>query len=327
MKMHRLRLKSISLWLLALSVSLAATAQAEDYPTRPVKIISDSAPGSAVDVTLRMVADRLSHIWGQQVLAVNQPGAGGTISARAAAESAPDGYTLYMPALSVFLPAPGKAANLVFDVPRDFAPIGSVTEQPMFIAAAPSLGVATLPELIALAKQRPGEISYAVTGVGRLTHLTGELLQLRTGIKLLLVPYSGGPSHALNDIMGGRIPLIIEGYQGLAGAIQGGNLKPLAVAAAERLPDFPNLPTVAETLPGFKAMGWQGLVAPVGMPEAIVRKASEDLRKVVSHPTLKAQLAGRGSYPRPMSSAEVTAFIHDQQQQWGPVLQQLVAKP
>jgi tripartite-type tricarboxylate transporter receptor subunit TctC len=327
MKMHRLRLKSISLWLLALSATLAATAQAEDYPTRPVKIISDSAPGSAVDVTLRMVADRLGHIWGQQVLPVNQPGAGGIISARAAAEAAPDGYTLYMPALSVFLPAPGKAANTAFELPRDFAPIGSVTEQPMFIAAAPSLGVTTLPELIALAKQRPGEISYAVTGVGRLTHLTGELLQLRTGIKLLLVPYSGGPSHSLNDIMGGRIPLIIEGYQGLAGAIQGGNLKPLAVASAERLPDFPDVPTVAETVPGFKAMGWQGLVAPVGTPEAIVRKASEDLRKVVSDPALKAQLAGRGSYPRPMSPAEVTAFIQDQQRQWSPLLQQLSTKP
>jgi tripartite-type tricarboxylate transporter receptor subunit TctC len=325
--MHRPRLKSLSLWLLALSASLAAPAQAQDYPTRPVKIISDSAPGSAVDVTLRMVADRLGQVWGQQVLPINQPGGGGVISARAAAEAAPDGYTLYMPALSVFLPAPGKAANTVPELPRDFAPIGSVTEQPMFIAAAPSLGVSTLPELIALAKQRPGEISYAVTGVGRLTHLTGELLQLRTGIKLLLVPYSGGPSHSLNDIMGGRIQFIIEAYQGLAGAIQGGNLKPLAVASAERLPDFPNLPTVAETVPGFTAVGWQGLVAPIGTPETIIRKASEDLRKVVSDPAFKAQLAGRGSYPVPMSPTEVTAFIQDQQRQWSPVLQQLANKP
>jgi len=326
MNMHRPWLKLVSLCL-AFAANLVATAQAEDYPARPVKIISDSAPGSAVDVTLRMVADRLGQIWGQQVLPVNQPGAGGTISARVAAEAAPDGYTLYMPALSVFLPAPGKAANTVYELPRDFAPIGSVTEQPMFIAAAPSLGVSTLPELIALAKQRPGEISYAVTGIGRLTHLTGELLQLRAGIKLLLVPYSGGPSHALNDIMGGRIPLIIEGYSGLAGAIQGGNLKPLAVASARRLPDFPNLATVAETLPGFKAIGWQGLVAPAGTSETIVRKVSEDLRKVMTDPTLGAQLAGRGSYPLPMSPAEVTAFIRDQQQQWGPVLQQIAAKP
>jgi tripartite-type tricarboxylate transporter receptor subunit TctC len=325
--MHRPRLTSLSLWLLALSASLAASAQAQDYPTRPVKIISDSAPGSAVDVTLRMVADRLGQVWGQQVLPVNQPGGGGVISARVAAEAAPDGYTLYMPALSVFLPAPGKAPNTALELPRDFAPIGSVTEQPMFIAAAPSLGVSTLPELIALAKRRPGEISYAVTGVGRLTHLTGELLQLRTGIKLLLVPYSGGPSHSLNDIMGGRIQFIIEAYQGLAGAVQGGNLKPLAVASEQRLPDFPDLPTVAETIPGFKAMGWQGLVAPIGTPETIIRKASDDLRKVISDPALKAQLAGRGSYPVAMSPTEVTAFIQDQQRQWSPVLQQLANKP
>ncbi|HYY36268.1 MAG TPA: tripartite tricarboxylate transporter substrate binding protein [Xanthobacteraceae bacterium] len=325
--MHRPPLKSLSLWLLALSASLSTPAQAQDYPIRPVKIISDSAPGSAVDVTLRMVADRLGQVWGQQVLPVNQPGGGGVISARVAAEAVPDGYTLYMPALSVFLPAPGKAANTALELPRDFAPIGSVTEQPMFIAAAPSLGVSTLPELIALAKRRPGEISYAVTGVGRLTHLTGELLQLRTGIKLLLVPYSGGPSHSLNDIMGGRIQFIIEAYQGLAGAIQGGNLKPLAVASAQRLPDFPDLPTVAETVPGFVAMGWQGLMAPVGTPETIIRKASEDLRKVISDPALKAQLAGRGSYPVAMSPTEVTAFIQDQQRQWSPVLQQLATKP
>jgi tripartite-type tricarboxylate transporter receptor subunit TctC len=325
--MHRPPLKSLSLWLLALSASLSTPAQAQDYPIRPVKIISDSAPGSAVDVTLRTVADRLGQVWGQQVLPVNQPGGGGVISARVAAEAAPDGYTLYMPALSVFLPAPGKAANTALELPRDFAPIGSVTEQPMFIAAAPSLGVSTLPELIALAKRRPGEISYAVTGVGRLTHLTGELLQLRTGIKLLLVPYSGGPSHSLNDIMGGRIQFIIEAYQGLAGAIQGGNLKPLAVASAQRLPDFPDLPTVAETVPGFVAMGWQGLMAPVGTPETIIRKASDDLRKVISDPALKAQLAGRGSYPVAMSPSEVTAFIQDQQRQWSPVLQQLATKP
>src|SRR5262249_6234528 len=185
MKMHRFRLKSISLWLLALSASLTATAQAEDYPTRPVKIISDSAPGSAVDVTLRMVADRLNHIWGQQLLPVNQPGAAGSISHCAAAEAEPDGSTLSMPTLSVSVPAPGKAANTAFELPRDFAPIGSVTEQPMFIAAAPSLGVTTLPELIALAKQRPGEISYAATGIRPLTHLTGELLQMRARIQLL----------------------------------------------------------------------------------------------------------------------------------------------
>src|ERR1700738_1573653 len=201
--MKALRRQIVGVWFVLLWGAIGAPAQAQNYPDRPVKIISDSAPGSAVDVTLRVIADRLSQSWGQQVLAVNHPGAGGAISARIAADAEPDGYTLYMPALSAFLAVPGKAANLPLDLPRDFTPIGSVVEQPMFIAVAPFLGVTTLPQLISLASGRPGEISYAATGVGRLTHLTGELLQYRTGIKLLLVPYSGGPSHALNDVIGG----------------------------------------------------------------------------------------------------------------------------
>jgi tripartite-type tricarboxylate transporter receptor subunit TctC len=328
MRAHWSWFKFVGAWLLAHAVAAAAMpARAEDYPARPVKIISDSAPGSAIDVTLRIMADRLGQVWGQQVLAVNQPGAGGAISARVAAEAAPDGYTLYMPALSVFLAVPGKAANLPLELPRDFLPIGFVAENPMFITAAPSLGVTTLPELIALAKKRPGEISYAVTGVGRLTHLTGELLQRRAGIRLLMVPYSGGPSHALNDIIGGRIPVIIEAYSGLAGAIQAGQLKVLAIASPQRLSDFPDLPTAAETIPGFAATGWQVMVTPVGTAEAIVRKVSEDLRKVVSEPELNKQFAKRGAYTRPMSPSEVTAFIQGEQRTWNPILEQIAPKP
>jgi tripartite-type tricarboxylate transporter receptor subunit TctC len=316
----------LPIWLLLLAAG-AAQAQVEPYPSRPVKIITDSAPGSSVDVTLRLVADRLSQTWGQQALAVNQPGAGGAISARAAAEAAPDGYTLYMPALSVFLNTPGRAANLPLELPRDFAAIGSVSEQPMFIAVAPSLGISTLPELIALAKRKPGELSYAATGVGRLTHLTGELLQSRAGIKLLLVPYSGGPTHALNDVLGGRIPVIIEAYSGLAGAVQSCNLKPIATASLQRLPDFPDLATVAETLPGFNAVGWQALLAPNGTPEAIVRKVGSDLREVLAQPEVKKQLAARGGYPRPMSPDEVIGFVQSQQRTWNPLLQQFAAQP
>jgi tripartite-type tricarboxylate transporter receptor subunit TctC len=317
----------LPMWLLLLSVAGGAQAQVEPYPARPVKIITDSAPGSSVDVTLRLIADRLSQAWGQQALAVNQPGAGGAISARAAAEAAPDGYTLYMPALSVFLNTPGRAANLPLELPRDFAAIGSVSEQPMFIAVTPSLGISTLPELIALAKRRPGELSYAATGVGRLTHLTGELLQSRAGIKLLLVPYSGGPTHALNDVLGGRIPVIIEAYSGLAGAVQSGKLKPIATASLQRLPDFPDLPTAAETLPGFNAVGWQALLAPNGTPEAIVRKVGNDLRDVLAQLEVKKQLAARGGYPRPMSPDEVIAFVRNQQETWNPLLQQFAAQP
>jgi tripartite-type tricarboxylate transporter receptor subunit TctC len=208
-------------------------------------------------------------------------------------------------------------------VPRDFSPIGFVAENPMFIAVAPSLGISTLPELIARAKKTPGEITYATTGVGRLTHLTGELLQREAGIKLLLVPYTGGPSHAVTDVATGRVGMIIEGYSGVAGAARSGSIKLIAVASAKRLPEFPDVSTVAETIPGFQATGWGVLVAPVGTSEAIVDKISQDLRTVSLDPELQKKLAPLGSYTNPMSPAEATAFVHRQQQTWQPVLDEI----
>src|SRR5262245_31621269 len=298
--------------------------RADEYPSGPVKMISDSSPGSAVDVGLRIISDGLSQLWGQQVVVVNQPGAGGAISARIAAEAPPDGYSLYAPALSVFLAVPGKAPNLPLELPRDFVPIGFTADQPMAIGVSPSLGVGTLSELIALAKKQPDKIAYAVTGVGRLTHLTGELLQTRTAIKLQMVPYTGG-SQAIADVIGGRVQVIIEGYTGLAGAFQAGSIKALAVASANRLPDVPDLPTVAETLPGFVASGWQAVVAPPGTPAAIVTKVSGDLRKVLAMPEYRDKLAARGSYARPMSPVEVTSFVREQQQMWKPALDRIAA--
>jgi len=301
------------------------SAQSDNYPNRPVRMISDSSPGSAVDVGLRLIADGLSQRLGQQVVVVNQPGAGGAISARVAAEAAPDGYTIYAPALSVFLAIPGKAPNLPLELPRDFTPIGFTADQPMAIGVSPSLGVNNLPELIARAKKHPGEMSYAVTGVGRLTHLTGELLQARADIKLQIVPYSGGSAQAISDVMSGRIPIVIEGYTGLAGAFQSGSLKPLAVASAQRLPGLADLPTVAETLPGFVATGWQAVVAPRGTPDAIINKISQDLHAVLNAPEYRDRLAARGSYARPMSPAQVQAFVHEQQQLWKPALERIAS--
>jgi tripartite-type tricarboxylate transporter receptor subunit TctC len=323
MTVHRLRTFA---WLAVLATFIAgeARAQADTFPNRPVRIISDSAPGSAIDTGLRIIADGLGQLWGQQVIVLNQPGAGGAISARVASEAAPDGYTLYAPALSVFLTLPGKAPNLPVELPRDFAPIGFTAEQPMSIGASPTLGISTLPELIALAKKRPGDISYAASGIGRLTHLTGELLQIRADIKLQMVPYSaGGTAQALSDIISGRIGLVIEGYTGLSGAFQSGSLKALAVASAQRLPEVPNLPTVAETIPGFIATGWQAVVAPRGTPEAIISKVSGDLRKVLTTPDTRDKLAVRGSYVRPMSPAEITAFVQAQQTLWKSTLERI----
>lgn len=311
------------LWLAAAPEQAAAQA---DYPNKPVRFISDSAPGSSPDVGLRIVAEGLSQHWGQQVVVENRPGASGAISARAAAEAPPDGYTLYAPALSTFLTLPGRAPNLPLMLPRDFIPIGFTFDQPMSIGASPTLGVNTLPELIALAKTKPGVLSYSVAGVGRMTHLTGELLQIRADIKLQMVPYTGGAAQALSDIIAGRISMIVEGYAGMAGIYQAGSLKALAVGSAQRLPGATHIPTVAETLPGFVAAGWQVVVAPNGTSQAIVNKVATDLRQVLTNPQMIERLATRGSFTRPMTPAETEAFVRDQQQLWKPAMERIASQ-
>jgi tripartite-type tricarboxylate transporter receptor subunit TctC len=310
-------------WLLAVASVAEANAQTAPYPSKPVQIITDSSAGSTPDVALRIVADGLTQVWKQQVLVTNHPGAGGSLAVRLAAQAAADGYTLFQPVLSTFVSLRPAAPNIPVHVPQDFLPIGFVAENPMFIALAPSLHISTLPELIARAKKTPGEITYATTGVGRLTHLTGELLQREAGIKLLLVPYTGGPSHAVTDVATGRVGMIIEGYSGVAGAARSGSIKLIAVASAKRLADFPDVPTVAETIPGFQATGWGVLVAPVGTSEAIIDKISQDLRKVSLDPELQKKLAPLGSYTNPMSPAEATGFVHKQQQTWQPILDEI----
>jgi len=311
-------------WILLLPMlAVSAPATAQDYPSHPVRLISDSAPGSAIDVTMRIIAERLSQVWGQQAVVINQPGAGGAIAAHAAAAAAPDGYTLFMPALSAFVALPGKADNLPIVVPRDFTPIGYLGGAPLFITVAPWVGVKTLPELIARAKQEPGKLAYGANGVGRLTHLTGELLQSRAGIKLLMVPYSGGTTQVLNDMMGGRIALTFDSYSGIAGAVSAGKALPLAVASLQRVASFPDVPTVAETLSGFAAVGWQVLVAPAGTPDAIVHKANADLLKVTSAADVRERLAKFGREEIAMSPAQTLAFIQNEQKTWAPIVKQI----
>jgi tripartite-type tricarboxylate transporter receptor subunit TctC len=304
---------------LAVVVSVSVT-HADDFPNRPVKLISDSAPGSAIDVTMRIIADGLSHTLGQQAVLINQPGAGGAIAVHAASTATPDGYTLGMMALSDFITLPGTADNLPIQLPRDFVTVGSLGGAPMFITAGPWLDVKTLPEFIALAKKRPGEFAYGTNGPGRLTHLTGELLQDRAGIKLLMVPYSGGTPQVLNDMMGKRIALALDSYSGIAGAVEAGNAIPLAVASPQRMSLLPNLPTVAETLPGYESEGWQILLAPVGTPDAIVQKVNAALIKAMNDPAVAQRLERLGRDHPPMSPAETLAFVKREQAKWAPIL-------
>ncbi|MGB7885147.1 MAG: tripartite tricarboxylate transporter substrate-binding protein [Xanthobacteraceae bacterium] len=303
--------------------SVAMPAHAQDFPTHPVRIITDSAPGSAIDVPVRIIADDLSKIWGQQAVVINQPGAGGAIAVRSGETASPDGYTFGVAAASAFVTLPGAADNLPVQVPKDYVPVGYLGGAPMFITAAPWLGIKTLPDLIALAKQKPGDVSYGVNGIGRLTHLTGELLQSRAGIKLLMVPYSGGTAQIINDMMGKRVGLVLDAYSGIAGAVDAGNAVPLAVGSASRLAVSPDLPTVAETLPGFEAVGWQVLMAPPGTPDAIIQKVNADVIQAMSDPEAKKKLAALGRDDRSMSASQTLAFIQSEQQKWAPIVQQI----
>ena len=310
-----------AIWLGMGAISGAAYAQASGYPSKAVTIIADAAPGSTPDVDARFVAEGLGKMWGRQVVVIEHPGAFGSIAARAAAEAAPDGYTLYMPALATFVAPKTAAPNVPLHLPHDFIPIGFTAENPMFVAVNPSLGVSTLPELIALAKKKPGSISIAVSGAGRLTDLTGRLLQQRENVNFVRVPYNSGTAAAVSDVAGGRVSMIIEGYSGIAGAVKGKQIKLIAVASLKRLPEFPDVQPVADTIPGFTATGWQVLVAPNGTPQPIISKVSTDLSKLVSSPDFQKRLASIGSYSHAMTPDQALAFVKQQQDTWLPLLQ------
>jgi tripartite-type tricarboxylate transporter receptor subunit TctC len=293
--------------------------RAQTYPSGPVKIIIGVGPGSSADVICRLIADGLTRIWGQQALVINQPGGGGAIGIRAAGTAAPDGGTLYMSLASNYILLPQTQATLPFNVARDFVPIGFVGDQPLVVTVAPALGVNTLPELIALAKKKPGALTAAAGLAGSALHLTAEWLKDAAGIEFTVIHYPAVP-QGLADLIGGRIQFTVDSMSGVAGAWRGGQVKVIAVASKNRLPNFPDLPTVAETLPRFVASGWLALMAPPKTPEAIARKVSDDLRKVLTQPDVITKMQELGTYPTAMSPAELADFISEQKRTWQPII-------
>jgi tripartite-type tricarboxylate transporter receptor subunit TctC len=322
MKTHLLRFKAAMLAFGAMAAVAGSPVKADSYPTRPVMLLTPVGAGSGPDVIARIVADRLTKTWGQQVLVVNRPGGAGIIAAQAAAVAPADGHTLYMPVASTFVVLPETHAKLPLDLARDLVPVGLLGEQPMAIAVNPALGISTLAELIARAKDRPGGLLFGANR-GLLPHLTGEMLRRRAGINLTYIPSN---TRTLQDTIGGTFHVFIESMTAIAGPMQGGSLKALAVAASRRLSDFPDLPTVEEAVPGigvFEARGWFALMAPARTPDVIVQKINRDLRVALGEPEVQRKLAVLGTYPRPMSPAETAAFIRSEQDLWRPVVKQL----
>lgn len=311
--------------LAAAAIALPLGAAAQDYPARPVTIIIPAAAGNSPDVATRVVADRLTQLWKQQVVVLNRPGAGGMLAAQAASLAEKDGYTLYMTQASTYTVLPITQEKLPFDLHRDFTPIGLVAVQPIAIAVTPSLGPKTLSDLIALVRATSGSTLFAASNRGGQSHLTGELFRIRTGLDLTFV-HAAGAASSISDVVTGRIPIMFEGIAGIGGAIKNGTLTPLAIASEQRLKNYPDIPTVSETIPGFSAKGWLALMAPAGTPESIIAKINADLRTVLAQPELITRFEAIGTYPQPLSPAETADFIRGEEQLWWPIVREVEAK-
>lgn len=309
-----------------LAAGLAAATThvcAEEFPARPVRVIVQTAAGSSLDALARLVDAQLSKIWGKEVIVVNQAGAGGLNAARATAAAVPDGYTLFLAGGSVFIALPELHHDLPFDV-NNFVPIGFIAEQPYAVLVSKRLAVNSLADLIALSKKTPGGLDAVAGTAGGLQHLTAESFKQRSGANLNMIHYPGTEA-SLADVISGRVPVMFQTLLPVAGVVASGEVKLLAVAAPKRLPNYPDLPAVAETLPGFAASGWSILVAPHGTPPAIVQKINADLRKALAQPELLEKFKELGNYTRAMTPQQLADFVHSERQEWGPIVRQIAS--
>jgi len=284
----------LSVILLALATLAPLAAAQPAYPNKPVRIIVPYPAGGTADIVGRTIAEKLSGTWGQPVIVENRAGAGGTIGVDAAAKSAPDGYTMVLGVTGPLTIVPSINPQLAYDPQRDLVPITLVAAVPSVIAVHPSVPARDLRELIALAKSQPGKLSFASAGTGTSVHIAGELLKAMAGVDILHVPYKGG-APALNDVMGGQVSMIIENMPQLLPQVRAGKIRALAVTTRERSAALPDLPAVAEILPGYEATTWFGLLAPTGTPHDIVRKVQADVAKIVALPAVKERLASLGA--------------------------------
>lgn len=300
----------------------ASSASAQDYPNKPVTVISPAAPGNSPDVVFRVVADKLSQMWKQNVVVINRPGAGGLIAAQAAAASSveKDGYTLYMTQASTYTVLPiMQEGKMGVDLHAAFTPIAMVGEQPIALAVHKDIPVKTVAELIAYAAKQKEPMLFGATNRGGQSHLTGELFRERSKANISFV-HAASASVSVNDLLAGRLPMMFEGLAGLAPALNSDSVKLIAIASIKRVPNLPNLPAMNETVPGVVSSGWIVLMAPKGVPEAIIQKVNADIRKVIAMPDVIERLQTLGTYSRDMTPAQTAEFMDSEEKLWWPVV-------
>lgn len=296
-------------------------AGAQAYPIKPVRIIVPFSPGGATDIVTRIVSRRLTEVWRQSIVVDNRAGAGGNIGADLAAKATPDGYTLFMPSGSVMTANQHMYRKLPFDPEKNFVAVTNVAGGPQVIAVSNTMPAKNLKELIALAKAKPGSITFGSAGIGTQTHLAAENFLYTARIEATHVPYKGeGP--AIQELVGGQIQVLTPNLGAAIGFIQQGRIRALAVTSRQRLSQLPDVPAAAETLPGFENLGWFGLVAPRGTPKAVIDKVHRDVVQVLGRPDVKKRFEDIGMAAIGNTPAEFARAMREESGRWAKIIRE-----
>jgi tripartite-type tricarboxylate transporter receptor subunit TctC len=309
----------------ALAALAAAVAVAQDYPARPVRLVVPYAPGGPVDIVARITAQKLSETLGQQVVVDNRAGAGGNIALEVVARSSPDGYTLLMGANGTNAINPGLYKKMPVDPEKDLAPVSMVASSALILVVHPSLPAASVKQLIALARSKPGAVMYASSGSGSTAHLSGELFKSMAKVDLLHVPYKGaGP--ALTDLMAGHVQTMITGISSTLPYVKAGRLRALGVSSEKRQPLLPDVPAIAEQLPGYEVATWYGVFVPAATPRPVVDRLNQAITRIFATPDARARLAAVGADAQTNTSEQFAQAVSKERAKWARIIRESGAR-
>jgi tripartite-type tricarboxylate transporter receptor subunit TctC len=312
-------MKKALLFMLGMLVTAAASAQS--WPQKPVKFIVPFPPGGATDISARLLGERLSQIWGQQVVIENRGGAGGGVGAAEAARATPDGYTLFFPSGSVVTANQHIYARMNYDPEKDFVPVTNVVSGPQVLTVPASSPFKTVKDLIDFGRANPGKLTFGHAGIGSQTHLAAENFVYQAKFDALAVPYKGeGPGHAA--LVGGEINFFVGNMAAAIGHINGGRIRALGVTSKTEAPQLPGVPPIAKTVPGFENAGWFGIVAPTGTPREIIQKVYQDTKKALEDSQMKGRFFAQGLAPVGNSPEEMARALKEETALWAKVVKE-----